>query len=337
MKKFFCSIILTTLLSCPFLTFASPIVTTEGNVRTTIDGNVKTIDIGSNPSDPNNYWISSIKETTNPDTGKIASRQENNYANNKNTTALLTEYRPDGITISSKTTVAYNPTSGRRVSLSTLSYKPDGVTVSSKGTDIYNSAGTVVQKQRETYDTTGKTARETSDYDPTTGKLNSVTVSDIYGGKTTYETISYYKDGVLSYKINTQYDANGNVVSRVRYEGDGKGGLKGNPTHEYQPLSEIILPGGGSVDTSSFPAYLNAIYRIGIGACFALGVIMFTWAGIEYIVSESISSKGDGKKRMTAALTGLAIALVSYILLNTINPDLLKFKSLDVTSNPTTK
>jgi hypothetical protein len=102
----------------------------------------------------------------------------------------------------------------------------------------------------------------------------------------------------------------------------------------YQQLSPIVDPGTGTkVDTGSFSGYLQAAYRIGIGACFVLGVIMFTWAGIEYIVSESMNSKADGKARMTAALTGLAIALVSYILLYTINPDLLKFGDLKVTSS----
>lgn len=108
----------------------------------------------------------------------------------------------------------------------------------------------------------------------------------------------------------------------------------------YQPLAPITGPKGESIPTNNFPAFLQAIYRIGIGACFVLGVIMFTWAGIEYIVSESMGSKADGKARMTAALTGLAIALVSYILLFTINPDLLKFNDLNVlnvTSNPKTK
>lgn len=98
----------------------------------------------------------------------------------------------------------------------------------------------------------------------------------------------------------------------------------------YQQLAPITDPNGKLVDTSSFPAYLQAIYRIGIGACFMLGVIMFTWAGIEYIVSESMNTKSDAKKRIVASLTGLAIALVSFILLQTINPKLLEFRNLDI-------
>jgi amino acid transporter len=108
----------------------------------------------------------------------------------------------------------------------------------------------------------------------------------------------------------------------------------------YESLAPLTDPATKKdVDTSSFPSYLQAMYRIGIGACFVLGVIMFTWAGIEYIVSESMNTKEDAKKRINAALIGLAIALVSYILLNTINPDLLKLQDLStqVTTNPTTK
>lgn len=99
----------------------------------------------------------------------------------------------------------------------------------------------------------------------------------------------------------------------------------------YQQLAPIMDPSTNkAIDTTSFPTYLQAIYRIGIGLCFVLGVIMFTWAGIEYIVSEAMNSKADAKKRMSSALIGLAIVLVSYILLNTINPDLLKLQDINL-------
>lgn len=101
---------------------------------------------------------------------------------------------------------------------------------------------------------------------------------------------------------------------------------------EYVPISPITDPGtGGKIGTGSdLPNFLKTLYRIGIGLCFALGVIMFTIAGIEYLISESFSGKSDAKGRIIAALTGLAIALVSYILLRTINPELLNFSNLKI-------
>lgn len=104
----------------------------------------------------------------------------------------------------------------------------------------------------------------------------------------------------------------------------------------YQQLAPITDPSSGKeIDTTSFSTYMQAIYRIGIGACFALGVIMFVWAGIEYIITESIYGKSDAKNRITSALTGLAIALVSYLMLQTINPDLLNIQNLDTAVNTT--
>lgn len=110
--------------------------------------------------------------------------------------------------------------------------------------------------------------------------------------------------------------------------------------NNYQTLSPITAPGGTAmenVNTADFGGYLNSMYRIGIGLCFVLGVIMFTWAGIEYIISEAMDTKTDAKKRINAALIGLAIALASYIILQTINPDLLSLHSLDLSTSPATR
>jgi len=51
---------------------------------------------------------------------------------------------------------------------------------------------------------------------------------------------------------------------------------------------------------------------------------MIVLGGIEYMTSELVSSKENGKQRITNAIFGLVIALGAYALLNTINPDLLK-------------
>lgn len=73
-----------------------------------------------------------------------------------------------------------------------------------------------------------------------------------------------------------------------------------------------------------FGNYLNAMIKIFIGICAVLAMIMIVLGGIEYIMSELISSKEEGKKRITGALFGLIIALGAYALLNTINPAVLQ-------------
>jgi hypothetical protein len=68
--------------------------------------------------------------------------------------------------------------------------------------------------------------------------------------------------------------------------------------------------------------YLNIIFKIAIGLCGALAVIMIVIAGIEYMGTESIFGKTEAKSKIFSALMGLFIALAAYAILNTINPDL---------------
>lgn len=70
-------------------------------------------------------------------------------------------------------------------------------------------------------------------------------------------------------------------------------------------------------------SYINIMLRIFIGICAVLAMVMVVLGGLEYMTSELISSKESGKQKITGAILGLIIALGSYALLNTINPDLL--------------
>jgi hypothetical protein len=69
--------------------------------------------------------------------------------------------------------------------------------------------------------------------------------------------------------------------------------------------------------------YFNIIFKIAIGLCAVLAVIMIVIGGVQYMGDESIFGKTEAKKSITSAILGLIIALGSYALLNTINPDLL--------------
>lgn len=69
--------------------------------------------------------------------------------------------------------------------------------------------------------------------------------------------------------------------------------------------------------------YFNTIFKIAIGLCAVLAVIMIVIGGVQYMGDESIFGKTEAKKSITSAILGLIIALGAYALLNTINPDLL--------------
>lgn len=78
------------------------------------------------------------------------------------------------------------------------------------------------------------------------------------------------------------------------------------------------------VDNNALGRYLNLMIKIFIGLCAVLAVIMIVMGGIEYMTSELPGNKQNGRERITNALLGLLIALGTYALLNTINPQLLR-------------
>jgi hypothetical protein len=53
---------------------------------------------------------------------------------------------------------------------------------------------------------------------------------------------------------------------------------------------------------------------------------MIVWGGLEIMLSESVFNKEAGKKKINEALLGLGLALVSWLILYIINPEILNFK-----------
>lgn len=84
--------------------------------------------------------------------------------------------------------------------------------------------------------------------------------------------------------------------------------------------------------------YVNRlyIYALGLVGLTALGAIIF--GGILYTTSAGNPSlQGDAKKRITSALIGLGILLTSYLILYTINPDLVNLRNPSIAANYTIK
>ncbi|HAS80991.1 MAG: hypothetical protein UR25_C0003G0155 [Candidatus Nomurabacteria bacterium GW2011_GWE1_32_28] len=96
----------------------------------------------------------------------------------------------------------------------------------------------------------------------------------------------------------------------------------------YTPL--VSLPGlptefetDSSKNACPFGNYLNIMIKIIIGMAAVLAMVMITMGGVEYMSSELISGKEAGKETVKNAIFGLLIALGAYLILNTINPQLL--------------
>ncbi len=108
--------------------------------------------------------------------------------------------------------------------------------------------------------------------------------------------------------------------------------------YTYQPLSNITDPQGGPLldGASTLPLTFTRLYQLGIGVVFTFAFLSFLYAGWQYIGSDVITDKAKGKTRLKETMYGVLIALTGFVLLNTINPNILAFQDLDLSlKNPT--
>ncbi|KKR47563.1 MAG: hypothetical protein UT90_C0016G0004 [Parcubacteria group bacterium GW2011_GWA1_40_21] len=97
-----------------------------------------------------------------------------------------------------------------------------------------------------------------------------------------------------------------------------------NSWDEYTPLAP--LPGTTNEEgKTDIQTYIPGIFKLVIGIAGVLAVLMIIIGGVEYITTDAIQGKSEGKARIQNALWGLVLVLVSWILLYTINPKLTVF------------
>jgi hypothetical protein len=94
---------------------------------------------------------------------------------------------------------------------------------------------------------------------------------------------------------------------------------------EYTPLEPNAFPTAITTSTT-FSSFLNQVFQLGLAVAAALAVVMIVWGGVEIMLSESVLKKNNGKERIQNAIYGLLLALFSWLILYTINPEILNFK-----------
>jgi len=83
-------------------------------------------------------------------------------------------------------------------------------------------------------------------------------------------------------------------------------------------------PLGAVANSLDLYSFLKTLYDWGVGIAVALSILFIIFGGIQYMTTDSIFGKKGGKDRIVAALTGLLIALSSWLILNQINPGIFK-------------
>lgn len=80
----------------------------------------------------------------------------------------------------------------------------------------------------------------------------------------------------------------------------------------------------GGLTQATLAQYLAAAYRLGLGVAAVLAVIFIMVGGFRYMSAAGGAGIEAGKEMIKNAVVGLVLAALSYTLLQTVNPDILK-------------
>jgi hypothetical protein len=101
----------------------------------------------------------------------------------------------------------------------------------------------------------------------------------------------------------------------------------------YTPMEQIP----GFATDGNFYNYISAVYNFGIWGVGVSALLMITIGGYMYISSAAnVASVDKSKAVITDAVIGLILALISYLLLYVINPNLVRLDKGEVASTATT-
>lgn len=97
----------------------------------------------------------------------------------------------------------------------------------------------------------------------------------------------------------------------------------------YVPLAPLpgTYTGSAGSETTDLSTYLSGIIKLLIALGALMSIFVTILGGVQYVASGiTPSAKQDAKNRITNALIGLTLILTSYLILNSINPELVNLK-----------
>lgn len=98
---------------------------------------------------------------------------------------------------------------------------------------------------------------------------------------------------------------------------------------ETEPVGTTV---GDKVVSTLLPKYIQVFYNYGLSIAGILAAVMLMAGGTLWLVSGGDSGKvGQAKDIISGSLIGMVILFSAWIILNTVNPELLKVKSISMT------
>mgnify|MGYP001604304454 FL=1 len=98
----------------------------------------------------------------------------------------------------------------------------------------------------------------------------------------------------------------------------------------YTPLEPLYgLPTSYGPNSGSFASLIGSSFKLLIGAGALIAVVMLVLGALTYMFSDIVGNKKKALDRIRGAMWAIVLLVSSYLILVTINPDLVKF-SLDL-------
>ena len=89
----------------------------------------------------------------------------------------------------------------------------------------------------------------------------------------------------------------------------------------------LIQPIPGVQEVETFPEYLHYLFPFALGLAALIAVLQIVWGGFRYASSfGDEQTMKDNKDRIEKAIWGLVLALIGYLMLYIINPDLVTLR-----------
>jgi hypothetical protein len=95
---------------------------------------------------------------------------------------------------------------------------------------------------------------------------------------------------------------------------------------EYCLLAPIpVGEGGAQAEKTTAETFIPGLFRLGIMLATGLAVLYIIWGGVQYMSTDAWGGKNDAKDTIWNAVMGLLLALSAWLIIATINPNLMNF------------
>lgn len=89
---------------------------------------------------------------------------------------------------------------------------------------------------------------------------------------------------------------------------------------------KVTIPHGTGGDKPDLLSYIHDFYLFGVFLVAIAALISLIIGGFMYMFSDTVTTKDRAKSYIWGALSGLILALAAYLILYTINPNLVELK-----------